>query len=432
MSRITDHQTKVARLLSLTIAIILVALPFSALLTTWLASSLGHRYLLVLWKEIVIVACLPFAAYLLLTNDRLKKLVFKDRVFGLMLAYLALHVLRGLSALTGHSVTTSALNYGLIINLRFFGLFAICYVVASQDDLLRRYWYKLLVYPSIGAVVFGLLQKLVLPRDFLRHFGYGQGSLPVYQTVDQKLDYTRLQSTLRGANPLGAYLIMPITAYRYVNSRLKQAMLLIAGLAVLFFSYSRSAWLGLAVSLAVMTWAGVRSKYVRRWFLIAAVAGTVLLGLVLVVGRHNRLLENTAFHTDQTSHSAKSSNASRLSAIKSGMHDVVHEPLGRGPGTAGPASVINHHPRIAEDYYLQIGQEVGVFGLIIFLAINIFVGLGLWQRRDQKLALLLFCTLAGISLVNLISHAWTDETLSLIWWGLAGLALAPHQTKRMV
>jgi hypothetical protein len=34
-------------------------------------------------------------------------------------------------------------------------------------------------------------------------------------------------------------------------------------------------------------------------------------------------------------------------------------------------------------------------------------------------------SLIGISVINLVSHAWMDDTLSLLWWGLAGIALAP-------
>jgi hypothetical protein len=37
----------------------------------------------------------------------------------------------------------------------------------------------------------------------------------------------------------------------------------------------------------------------------------------------------------------------------------------------------------------------------------------------------LFASLIGITLVNLLLYAWSDDTLSYIWWGLAGIAMVP-------
>jgi hypothetical protein len=52
----------------------------------------------------------------------------------------------------------------------------------------------------------------------------------------------------------------------------------------------------------------------------------------------------------------------------------------------------------------------------------------LYQRIPQsRLALVLFASLIGITVVNLLSHAWTDDTLAYVWWGFAGIALAAPQ-----
>jgi hypothetical protein len=139
-----------------------------------------------------------------------------------------------------------------------------------------------------------------------------------------------------------------------------------------------------------------------------------------------RSVQNVLFHTDVTSQASQSSNDVRFQNLERGLKDVETDPLGDGPGTAGPESVRNNNKsRIAENYYLQIGQEVGWIGLGLFLAINGIVAWLLWQRRDQYLALGLLASLIGISFVNLLSHAWRDDTLALLWWGLAGVALSP-------
>jgi hypothetical protein len=150
--------------------------------------------------------------------------------------------------------------------------------------------------------------------------------------------------------------------------------------------------------------------------------------LIAVVGytlRDNDVFQNTILHTDENSLSAASSNQGHLSATRQGLGDIVRQPLGGGTGTAGPASAYNDSsPRIAENYYLQIGQEAGVLGLALFVAINVVLGRALWQRRRHLLPQILLASLIGISIVNLLSHAWTDDTLSYIWWGLAGAALS--------
>jgi O-antigen ligase len=104
----------------------------------------------------------------------------------------------------------------------------------------------------------------------------------------------------------------------------------------------------------------------------------------------------------------------------------VNEPLGRGVGTAGPASVYNNNNvRISENYFLQVAQETGWAGLILFIAINYLIVCELWRRRNEVLARILLASLAGITFINLLSHAWTDDTLAYLWWGLTGIALAP-------
>jgi O-antigen ligase len=145
-------------------------------------------------------------------------------------------------------------------------------------------------------------------------------------------------------------------------------------------------------------------------------------GLVVVLKDNDRV-QNILFHTDENSQAKDSSNETRLNAQKAALQEVVQEPLGRGPGTAGPASQHNdgHDVRISENYFLQIGQETGWLGLGLFVGILAVVAKELWQRR--RIALL--ASLFGITFICLVSHAWADDTLALLWWGAAGILLAP-------
>jgi hypothetical protein len=156
--------------------------------------------------------------------------------------------------------------------------------------------------------------------------------------------------------------------------------------------------------------------------------------LVLAVGlglllRNNLGFENAILHTDNSSTAKVSSNQGHVTAFKAASKDIIHHPLGSGVGSAGPQSVYNNHPgRIAENYFLQIGQEAGILGMALFITIGAALAWVLYARHGEPLALALLASLIGLSFVNLLSHAWSDDTLAYIFWGLAAIALAPILT----
>jgi hypothetical protein len=274
----------------------------------------------------------------------------------------------------------------------------------------------------------------VLPKNFLKHFGYGPNTIWPYQTVNQNNHYIRISSTLRGPNPLGAYLLVIISGLTVLAMKIKKSWQWIAvivfglaGLLCLFYSYSRSAYIGSVVAIGIAIVVGLSLKKKQYAYAI-----TGILGIVIIIGsigaialQHNSHFEDIILHTNKNSVAVNSDQAHK-SYLDSGLQDVIHHPLGHGVGTAGPASYYNNHPaRLAENYFLQIGQESGWLGLTLFLVINWFVGKALWSKRRDSLALLLLATLIGITVVNMFSYAWTDDSLSYIWWGLAGIMLAP-------
>lgn len=413
-----------------TLATIIIGLvPFHAFLTVWLSSAVGHYTALRLWKEVLLVVMSLGVAYLLLTDAKIRTHTLTRRLVWLVLGYAGLQLLLGALSLRAGTVTLRALGYGLLINLRFFGFFLLVWAIALRTSRLKNNWQRLLLWPAAAVVAFGLLQMLILPADFLRHFGYGTSTILPYETVNSNRDYVRIMSTLRGPNPLGAYLILPATAllvlgYRATKKR-RLVGLLVATILVIAASFSRSAALGLFVSLATVTLLVARSPLAKK-VIYGLAMSLLLIGIIGSLAIHkNSRLENIVLHTQTKSAVRTTSNAGHVRSFESGVSDIIHQPQGRGPGTAGPASVYNRgQARIAENYFLQIGQETGIFGLVMFTVIISGVGYLLWLRRADSLALTLFASLVGLSLVNMLSHAWADDTLAYVWWGLAGIAMA--------
>ncbi len=426
-----NFSAKLARGLSWLAVAIIVLLPFHAFLTVWLSSLAGHYTLLRLWKEFLLVIILAGCFYLLATDGQLRRRLFGHWLTKLIIIYTVWLMIWAFIPLARHEVSAKAMWYGLLVDLRFLVFFLTTIILAAKSRLLPDSWQKILLVPAIFVAAFAILQYWVLPYDFLRHFGYGASTISPYETINNDIHHLRVASTLRGANPLGAYLILPISALAalYLKNRSKTYSAAAFGVGLLLaleFSGSRSAWLGALLALALIIWASLKSAKARRlvgW----TVAGLVVLGVLAGFAlRNNTSFQDTILHTSNNSTAVVSSNQGHAAAFKNAARDIVHQPWGGGVGSAGPESVYNNHPgRIAENYFLQIGQEAGVLGMLLFIAICAGAGWLLWQDRSNPLALLLLASLLGISLVNFLSHAWTDDTLSYIWWGLAGIALSP-------
>jgi O-antigen ligase len=423
--------TRVSELASYVLAVIFVLMPFHALLTVFASTLVGHYDLLRLWKEIILVLLTPVATWVVWKSPNLQKRLREGWLFWAIAAYVVLHVMLGLVALAKGQVNSYSLLYAWVINLRPMFVFVLAYIFASQSDWLKDRWKQLLLIPATAVVAFGLLQATILPHDFLSSFGYNVSTIEPFQTVDSQQDYVRVQSTLRGSNPLGAYLVLALTGFLVLMQRnrsrrnLTLILATVAGFGVLFATYSRSAYIGMIISTLALVLLTVKQPHLRKrlWLGLAALA--VLMSGIFVILRNNDRFENTFFHTSEQSVSDESSNEQRASALNSGMRDVVNEPFGRGPGTAGPASVHNVRPaRVAENYYLQISQEVGWLGLGLFVAIVAMVGGQLWRLRHELLARTLLVALIGISVIGLVQHVWADDTLAIIWWGMAGVCLA--------
>ncbi len=419
------------------VATVLLLAPIYTALAIWLTSAVHHADLINIWKEILVAAIF---LSLLASGEYIVVRFLANRLTILIGIYCLLLIGIGIYDLATHRVSKNAVIYSWVVDLRPFGIFALA-LLTSLIALHKRYrplpWAKLVVWPAVAVIIFGLLQFTVLPKDILSHIGYSSQTLLAYQTVDNQPSLARVQSTLRGPNPLGAYLVLIIplftvmAARRRGRARLFWVGSILLGLIVMFATYSRSADVGLV--LAMLSLAVIYGwRYVNRLVVILSLAGLLVLGTGLVASRHSYFVQNLIFHTSKASTSPQSADAERNAAIERAVKDVYHHPFGGGIGSAGPASLRNNkgEVKLAENYYLQIGQEAGVIGMALFIAIICLMALELWRLRENKLASVLLASLVGISFINLLLHAWADDTLAYVWWGLAGIVLAPVILKR--
>ncbi len=418
------------------VAVTLVLVPFHAFLTVWTSTIVGHFLLLRLWDELTLGLLALAVLYWLIHDPELRRRFVSNKLVRIIIVYAGVTLLLGCVAIIRHAVTPMALGYGLIINLRFLVWFLAVWIVAQRSDWLRRRWQALIFLPLVVVIIFGLLQFFVWPPNVLSHFGYGPNTYEPFITINQDSTIVRVQSTLRGANQLGAYLalILILLASLLAFARRQWKMWLLgAGAALLLvLTFSRSGWLGAGFGAAIVVVARLRHKLGRNG-LVAITATAVLIGAIgFAVFNANPGAQDVVLHVSDHSTATQSSNEQHASALSSSVLTVLHEPLGRGTGTSGQASWYNggHPIRNPESLLLQIGEETGWLGLGLFLAILTLLGKQLWQRRQDPLTLSLFASFLGLVVVSLFTYSWADDTLAFVWWGLAGIALARAASSR--
>lgn len=413
------------------IAFVLVAVPFHAFLTVWGSAIFGHYTLLRLWEEVLLtILCIVLAGWLIRSRE-LRRRVVSQPLIRLIAAFVLLVLALGVVALIKHEVTLKALGYGVIVDVRFLIWLAAVWVTASRSNWLRVHWRRLVLWPLAVVAVFAIWQFFVLPANFLTHFGYNKyTTVAPYTTINQNTQTIRAQATLRGPNPLGAYLALTLGLLVAIigwNKKVWRVVLLaLLAAAALFLSFSRSAWIGAFVAVVLAGWWRVRSGRAKLLVLAAVLAIGLLVGGSFILFRNSSGVQDALLHVHAGSTAKQTSNEGHVSAFRDGLDDLVREPFGRGPGTAGPASWYNgeHGVRNSESYFLQLGQELGWPGLLLFAAITAVLAVELWRRRADRLALGLLAVLIGLTLVNQLAYAWADETLAYLFWGLAGIALA--------
>ncbi len=408
--------------------VLIIGVSFQGFLTVFGAHLIGHYTALRLWDEVLLLLCSLGSIYLIFADRTIRFNTLYRRLVWLILGYIALNVVLGLIAYEDHHVTLKALGYGLVVNLRYLVFFLVTWSLSLRLSKLRNSWQKMILWPAGIVILFGLLQILVFPHDFLKHFGYGSNTIPPFETINSNSNYIRIQSTLRGANPLGAYMILPLSLAFLLILKAKRLdwkpiAFFLLGLLVLLFTFSRSAWIGVFLSLVFLL---VTSNFARKYkkYLLTALGVLVVVLAGLFIGLHNNpTFQNYVFHTQTNSKIKTTSDQQHSTALKTGLNDVINQPLGRGPGTSGPASLYNNQERNPEDYYIQIAEEDGWLGIVLFALIIIGVGYILYLRREDPLSMFLLACLIGISFTNLLMYAWSDDSLSYIWWGLAGIAM---------
>ena len=392
-------------------------------------SSLFPNYELLIksWKEILLGVALLLLPVLLTLHRRWN--IFKEPLFLSIAAFAALNIALIPLFFTGGEATLA----GILINLRYLLFFVLVYVALTLYPQHTKLFIKVFIAGALVVLGFAILQLAILPNDFLKYLGYGETTIMPYLTVDQNYTFIRINSTLRGPNPLGAYAVVVLVlllafwlkAQRATTKReqVVMAVLAVGGIVALWASYSRSAALGAAIGVALVLAATVGKKISKTLWVVLAVAALVV-GGSLVAFKDTSFVSNVILHEDPSEGNDINSNDGHADSLVDGTRRVIEQPLGGGIGSTGSASLLTDSPLIIENQYLFIAHETGWIGLGLFVAISWLVLSKLWRGRKDWFVLGVFASGVALAFIGLIQPVWADETVALIWWGLAAIALA--------
>jgi hypothetical protein len=386
------------------------------------------------WAEILMIVAGLLLIKLLYDKQQFKLL--KDPLLVLIFGYGLLHIILLPFFYQGQLATIA----GLFIDLRYVAFFVLVYLALKLYPEKRTVFVKVSIAGALVVVGFAILQVTVLPIDVLKYLGYNTHTIAPYLTVDLNKSFIRINSTLRGPNPVGAYAVIVLSLITAaiirgrIGTRTKPqviaAILAVGGLVAVWASYSRSAWLAAVAALAIIIVPIIHRVVSRKVW----IAGLVVVGLViggLSVGLSGSgVFSNLFLHDNPTGGSATKSDQGHIVSLENAVHHALAQPFGAGIGSTGSASLLSTHPYGVENQYLFVAHETGWLGFIIFCNISIWVLIGLWTKRADYLALGVFASGIGLVIIGLLLPVWTDDTVSIIWWGLAAVALASRPAKK--
>ncbi len=426
-----SHTSRDSVFLKNTFLFFVAIIPFSALITTVIDSKVNSVLLSSSFEEVIIVLLSLLSILVLARHKEYRTRFMKGMgsLFGVSLLVFTIYC--GLFLLIKGINPVSFV--GFVLNVRFVGvilsgaLLGIIYKKQFIEDVSR-----LVVICGVVSVVLGVVM-LLLPPKYLTSLGYDApgvdrpGRPGVQYLVSANLPLKRMQAGFRSPNSLGVYLLIPIALVLFSQVKiLKRHRYLVLSLLMLGvgWSFSRGAWIGLLMLVSWYLFVNRRRLLPNpkaRILVISSVVLVVVLGIFATtltpVGRSLLL--------HQTDNQTNGSTELRLKSYGNNIRLMVSNPLGWGHGYASPAGRLNHNNSgayvVTENSYIQYGLELGVVGLLLFVAF-IFAT---WQQINLFGSLMTRQTywslLATIVIIGLFIPIWTEESVPITWWALVSL-----------
>lgn len=277
-------------------------------------------------------------------------------------------------------------------------------------------------------------------RDFVRNWAgvdeYARGALGSARggTVRVTVHDGSGGSTIRA----GSFLFSPLTAGFF--------MLPALGLALHRFVRRPSPWPAVAAAVigtgvvmtgtrsaalgAAVTALGVLISLPNQWLRERGRA-TVLTATIIIAGLVVASMTGIGGRFSSALTGDDPSAEGHRERLAAGIDSMLAHPFGKGLAsgpTVGGAD-LDESTVISENAYIQVGNELGILGLILFIALVVMLLVALFRRARAPTATVLEGGAAaaglGLAVGGMFLHVWTSIPTAWTFWLIAGLALAP-------
>ena len=259
-------------------------------------------------------------------------------------------------------------------------------------------------------------------------YGNDLSGLPenwVYNPGDER-PLRRLVSTFLSPLATAYFLLAAILVAATWRREARWLPVLTALLAIgLLFTYSRTTIAALAVGLGVLGYA------LRSWWPVAA-AVVFIAAAFFFVRAYPDIAPETRFtpaelaiqraggQEEPTSgdplNPGESSISSHLDALQEGVETVIDQPYGYGVGNAGvTAKRTDREIKAGESTYTELGVELGLLGMLAFIAWNVAL-IRVVLRREPWLG----AALAAVLVLGIQTDVIGVHWLAFVLWTLAG------------
>lgn len=353
------------------------------------------------------LACLCIVSYALHLAFS-QKATYGQTPFTVIIA--AFLILLGITSATGAAPSSSMPAFFIYL------IFTLCFPVIVNTITSEKQWKALIAAFAVSAFfvsIYGVIQNLIVSNNLDERWV----DPDMFEDIK-----TRVFSTLANPNILGQFLILSIpftlacTIYcKDSKARLLYAAVLFAMVACLWFTWSRSSWVGVILAIVIM----LTKKDYR--FLGVCFAGILLLMVVLPQSIISRL--TSIGNTGDTS------TAYRISVWLGSLEVAKNNFLtGVGLGAEAFGAVYKNYALSAADFaqhahnfYIQLVCDMGVGGLLIFAfmilaAYKAISVIGKGSKLTNLVAYALAGSLVGYLFQGMAETMWYNYRMLLVFW----------------
>lgn len=293
-------------------------------------------------------------------------------------------------------------------------LFVFLMQIKLEDSQLKKIMSTIIFSSSIICLI-AVLELFGIKIPLTTAFS-GQGSLESVHLVGE-VNITRLQSVMAGPNALGLYFLATIGFLTiFIKNKNKfHILLLILYSVILILTFSRSAWIGLLGFVLIVLSQKIKLTLKNLIFVFAFVFLLIYVGIYL--SQKSAVWKNIFIHGSSTDLRVEQYERIYSEADQIGL-------WGRGIGAAGPSTqnrLDGGENYWSENTYLDIFEELGLVGLILFL--GIFVSFAKNNINNKKMLAVLF----GFCVAGFFINFFTGQAGIFLIFIMMGLVYSQNR-----